>query len=325
MRMLRSSILAFISTAFLAGADFNFTYDADAHRWDLSNGVIHAGFALGSDGTFQLKALDSLATGQSWLPAEGPPSSPIHVRFGATTYDANTHFSLVKQYIENPSPSLYRQVILLKDAAKSVSIRVELDLYEGEPVLRHRVFVTNALLRTVYARLADIMPYSFAADDQTTLRLWRVAQWAILPQPQDFQANQVTLNHSGAAVTLATGARGTYCGWMALRDQDSRGFFAGWEFDGQATATARHYATDGYLQLAATVNDLFHPVAPGATFQVPTGFLGAFQGDWDEAGFRTQKFVENVLPPPLPETLPYVRFDSYAYGEAVDEGILNRK
>jgi alpha-galactosidase len=324
MRTLRYTIVTFFATAVLAYGELNFTYDSNTHRWDLSNGVIHAVFALDSDGTFQFKGLDSRVTGKSWLPAEGRPSSPIRVRFGSTTYDANTHFKLLKQYVEKPSPNLYRQVIVLQDATKSVSIRVEFSLYEGEPVLRHRVFVTNQLLRTVYARVADMMPYSFAADEASTLRLWRVTQWAVMPQPEDFQASQATLNHSGAAVSLLTGAHGTYCGWMALRDQDDRGLFAGWEFDGQAQATARHYASEGYLQLAANVSDLFHPVAPGETFQVPAAFLGVFQGDWDEAGFRTQAFVEHALATPRPVGFPYVGFDSYGYGEQIDEEILKR-
>src|SRR5258706_9232220 len=146
MRTLRYSTLVFFATAFSARAELHFTYDSSAHRWDLSNGVVHAAFALDSDGTFQFKGLDSLTNGKSWIPAEGHPSSPIRVRLGATTYDANTHFKLLKQYVEKPAPTLYRQIIVLQDATKAVSIRVELSLYEAEPVLRHRLFVTNQLL-----------------------------------------------------------------------------------------------------------------------------------------------------------------------------------
>jgi hypothetical protein len=104
MRTLRYTIVTFFATAVLAYGELNFTYDSNTHRWDLSNGVIHAVFALDSDGTFQFKGLDSRVTGKSWLPAEGRPSSPIRVRFGSTTYDANTHFKLLKQYVEKPSP-----------------------------------------------------------------------------------------------------------------------------------------------------------------------------------------------------------------------------
>jgi hypothetical protein len=324
MRTLSYWILGLFSTAVLARADFNFSYDSDAQRWDLSNGVIHAAFQLGSDGTFQIKGLDSIATGTSWVPADSHPASPIHFRLGSTNYDAHTAFKLVKQYVEKPNPSVQRQVIHLQDAGKSVTVRLEFDLYDGQPVIRHYVSVTNTLLRTVDVRLADMMPYSFGIADATSLRLWRVAQWAILPQPEDFQANQVTLNPAGNAVTLVTGARGTYCAWMALRDQNDHGLFAGWEFDGQTQASARYYAANGYLQLAASITDIYHPLKPGETFQTPGAFLGLFQGDWDEAGYRTQSFVENALATPWPENFPYVGFDSYGYGENIDEDTLKR-
>ena len=60
--------------------------------------------------------------------------------------------------------------------------------------------------------------------------------------------------------------------------------------------------------------DLNHPVPPAATFQTPYAFMGLFHGDWDEAGYRTQRFVEAVLAKPAPDatTFPYVSWDSWA-------------
>jgi alpha-galactosidase len=60
------------------------------------------------------------------------------------------------------------------------------------------------------------------------------------------------------------------------------------------------------------------------SFETPHGFLGLFHGDFDEAGYRTQSFVEGVLARPMPDAnaFPYVAWDSWAYGAAIDEDTL---
>ena len=114
-----------------------------------------------------------------------------------------------------------------------------------------------------------------------------------------------------------SGSDGQQCGWLALRDSDQRGLFTGWEFDGRTKTTVRQDGSKGYVQFNSTVLDLNHPVKSNSEFQVPNTFIGLFHGDWDEAGYRTQRFVESVLARPAPDskTFPYVSWDSWAYQE----------
>jgi alpha-galactosidase len=78
------------------------------------------------------------------------------------------------------------------------------------------------------------------------------------------------------------------------------------------------------LNLNAAVSSVFHRVAPGDTFNLPGGFIGLFQGNWDEAGYRTQRFVEAVLAKPAPAHFPYVSWDSWGYNAAIDEQTLRQ-
>lgn len=323
MRTLIFGVLAALFASAPARAEFTFSFDSDTQRWDLSNGVIHAVFQLGPDGKFQFQQIDDLRNGGVWKASDTQPSSPIHVRFDSTTYDAITPFRMVNQHVETPDANAARQVIVLKDLKETVKIQLDLEMYTGQPVLRHHVSVTNMKPQQAYARLADLLPYSFAADGQA-YKVWRVSQWSILPRPQDFQASQTPLTPDGPAVSLLTGARGVYCTWVALRDQNSRGLFAGWEFDGQTLASVRQRGTAGTIQFAANIVSLYHPVAAGDTFRLPGGFIGVYQGDWDEAGSRTQRFTEAVLATPAADNFPYVSWDSWAYQENVDEATLRR-
>jgi alpha-galactosidase len=81
-------------------------------------------------------------------------------------------------------------------------------------------------------------------------------------------------------------------------------------------------ASDGALRLSALIPGLHHPVAPGETFTLPSAFLGLFEGEWDEAGHRTQRFAEERLAAPLPPGYPWVGWDSWGYGLDLTEQIL---
>ncbi len=80
------------------------------------------------------------------------------------------------------------------------------------------------------------------------------------------------------------------------------------------------------MQFNSALLDLNHAVPSQSEFQVPFAFIGLFHGDWDEAGYRTQRFVESVLAKPAPDskTFPYVSWDSWAYQDKIDEQTLRR-
>jgi alpha-galactosidase len=154
----------------------------------------------------------------------------------------------------------------------------------------------------------------------------RVNQWSVSGIPSNFETVQSTLNPDGTPVTVDSGAHGQQCGWLAVRDANRRGLFAGWEFDGRAQVTVRQQGSQGTLQFYSTMAGLNHPLANMESFDTPHGFLGLFHGDFDEAGYRTQYFVESVLAKPMPDAgaFPYVAWDSWAYGGLIDEETLMR-
>jgi hypothetical protein len=316
-----------ILTALIAGAAslvhaaFAFQFDPQLQKWDLSNGVIRAVFALDDKSRFTLKELDDLTNGNMWGVPDGVASSPISVRMGGASYAAKTAFSLVDQYIERPNASTVRQVIVLEDLDNTAQIQVQLELYEGQPVLHHRVIVTNHTVKAEYVTFADMAPYTFAANVQA-ISLFKVAQWAVAPQLEDFQSGASLLDPSGTPAKMVTGSGGQYCAWLAVADENRRGLFSGWEFDGETSASAAWKSSGGVLSLRASLASVYHRVGPGESFNVPSGFIGVFQGGWDEAGYRTQRFAEAVLARPAPPHFPYVSWDSWAYNAAIDEQTL---
>lgn len=308
----------------VAWAEFQFRFDAEQRLWTLNNGVVEAAFQLTPAGAFEFRRLSDVRSQEVWAPPEGVASSPIRLVVDGVAWDARTPFRLVSQSARAIARNGYRQTIVLRDVLGAGQVTLELELYENQPVLRYRVRFRNLRPFTARVTLADMLPWSFAELGQT-YRHFRVNQWVRGGTLGNFETLTGTLNPAGNAVTVNSGAYGQHCGWLALRDASDRGLFAGWEFDGRATATLRHVRAQGLVQLAATIQELNRWLGLNQDFQVPAAFLGLYHGDWDEAGYRTQRFVEAAIAKPIPDrNFPYVTWNSWRYQFDLDEDTLRR-
>jgi len=305
------------------GAQSNF--DPDHNIWDLSNGLIRARFQLTSSGNFLTSDLSDLQTGESWTPSANRTTSLVRLQTGGETFDAETQFLLVGQYAESLSSGGIRQTIVLQDVSARAQITVALELYTGHPVLRYSLKYKNLTGATARVTWVNLLPWTFD-DGRKRYTAFRVNQWSVVSKPEDFQTVQNLLDTAGTSFDVNSGSDGQQCGWLAIRDSDQRGLFTGWEFDGRTKTTVRQDASKSTVQFTSSILNLDHPVDPNGDFQTPSAFIGLFHGDWDEAGYRTQRFVESVLARPAPDqkTFPYVSWDSWAYEDKIDEQTLRR-
>jgi alpha-galactosidase len=215
--------------------------------------------------------------------------------------------------------------VSLSDLAERAFIQVDLEIYAEQPVLRYRTRFTNRQARRVFVQAADMLPWNLETRGES-LTTFRVNQWVKSGQLGNFDPLEGPLADDGTAWAVESGASGQHCGWLALRDGHDEGLFAGWEFDGRASAALQQFGPAGYAALSARIDRLNQPLDQGQEFDVPWAFIGLFKGDWDDAGWQTQRLVEAVLarPVPEPERFPYVIWDSWKYQTAIDEATLRR-
>jgi hypothetical protein len=319
-------VALFCSSCFAAQSN----YDHATNTWSLNNGLVRAIFQLTPDGYFLTHRVEDLQTGDRWTASPGHPSSPIHLQAAGEVFNAARQWVLYGQSAQSIPPSGVRQSITLEDVKGAALITVIFEMYDNQPVLRYSLKYKNLTSATTYITSVNMAPWTF--DDSgkryTTLRVnqWGVNQRAVPSTPTDFQPLQSVLDPIGTSVEVYSGANGQHCGWMALRDADSRGLFLGWEFDGLANTTVRQVGAASIVEWSSKILNLNHPVPANGEFQAPAAFLGLFHGDWDEAGYRTQRFVESVLAKPAPDskTFPYVSWDSWAFQDKIDEKTLER-
>ncbi|MCS7025558.1 MAG: alpha-galactosidase [Bryobacteraceae bacterium] len=305
-------------------AQFHFQHTPENH-WVLSNGWIEAEFQFTHQQTFEFVALRNLRTGDIWKAHPALASSPVRFASESEAVDAYIPLRFVQESIEPIPPRGMRQNLVFDEKGGGFRIFLALELYDNEPVLRYSVRIRNLLDQPRRIRMADMLSWNFE-EPGNEFRLLRVNQWSVLPPLRNFEPQDILLPSDFRREFVYSGAGAAHCAWLAVRDRRDRGLIAGWEFDGRTEASARYRASDGRLQLSAFIESLNRYVTPGGEFQVPPAFIGLFRGNWDEAGFRTQRFVERVLAKRVPEEhkFPYVVWDSWGYQTDINESLIRR-
>ncbi|MFN7924340.1 MAG: glycoside hydrolase family 36 protein [Bryobacteraceae bacterium] len=305
-----------------ASAGFDFRFDSAERRWSLSNGALETVIQLTPAGELELEAMTP-AQGNAWIPAPGS-SSLIRLKAGDVAYRGSSSYRLLSQSSRPAARGSFMQTILLGCPAGDCEITLEFQMWPDLPVLRYGARYRNTGSEAIVITEADMAPWTFDAAYRRFTAM-RVEQWLPLAtNPATFRTLVGVVDASG--VTAESGAHGRHCAWLAISGDDNQGLALGLEFDGRARMSASHAAGDRSLRLSATVDELYRRLEVGEEFQIPRAFLAFYQGAWDDAAAVTHRFVETALAKELPSgvTFPFVTWDSWAYGAAIDEKTLRR-
>lgn len=294
--------------------------------WTLENDRLVVTYAWSAEGWFRLVSLEDKRTNRVWT----APSNSLSNLFrltgtGGLSLGANSSYALPTATSEDLDNGARRLAFVLQPKGVAAEITVEAEVYPGRPFLRQRWRFKNLAARSVTLTSAAFLDLAFQAEDQR-FRALRVNQWVDGGNKGNFETEQAELGVLGKAWVLESGSFAQHCAWTALRDARNNGLAAGWEFNGRAQMRLEHNLANRSLQLSGFITALNQPVASGQIFEAPAAFLGSFRGDWDEAGYQTQRFVDTVVAAPMPDRqiFPYVAWDSWGYEEDIDESLLIR-
>jgi len=307
----------------LGAAEPNYVrFDAGQQTWTLGNLNVEARFQLREDGQFQVWWLRDVKTNHAWNAPTAEPGAPFRLMVNGEAFDSRTRFHLRSRETAEIERDGLRETILLEAIGKPAELRLELEVYAGQPFLRYRSFYRNTGTAVEMITEADMLPWNFAVVGDV-LGLF-VGQWSWGGERANFEPHEVNLTDLAGPAEAFTGAYGDHSTWGAVRDENDHGMVAGWEFNGRARAHAEHAA--GLLRFDAEIQRLAHRVGPGEEFALPGAFLGLFRGDWDEAGYRTQRFAEAVLAVQLAEAddkrFPFVAYDTWGLQWSIDESVV---
>jgi alpha-galactosidase len=300
-------------------------FDPESRTWRLGNNHLEAVFVYTPEGFFRFRSLAARRAGRLWAAPEHEPSSPVNLTVDGRELDASAEYELLEHASVQVERGGLRLEIRLAARYLPGQVRFQVEVYPDQPFLRYRTFYRNTGGARAWVTQADMLAWKFAAGDQTYRGLF-VGQWNWAGARGNFEPHEVELSELDGPVEAFTGAYADHCAWGALLDDRGDGLLTGWEFNGRARARAEHDRRQGVVRFTAQVMHLNHPLEPGEEFRLPGAFLGVYSGDWDEAGYRTQRFVEAVLaqPMPDPESFPYVIFNTWGYDVFIHEELVRR-
>lgn len=223
--------------------------------------------------------------------------------------------------------------IVLGDETGSLRMSNTVEIFGDHPFLRVRGEVENLGVASV--TLDGCRLFRLAPRCPAPLTLFHVEQFSAVYRRDYFRPHEVRLTAGRAPHVLRMGSypsqhwQPSSCAWFALLPEVPRGWYdgptapgeglvCGLEFNGKSTLRAWADGAGGHVE--SEIDALAHTLAPGGRFQLPAVFLGRFEGDWDEAGYVTQRFCEAHVYPPMPDArYPWAQYNSWAYDQDINE------
>lgn len=234
--------------------------------------------------------------------------------------------------LDEPAGGARTLAIEAVSADGALALRQQIEAYPDRPFVRLSATLSNRGAAPVAVTGCAILSMDVA---QAPLYMFHVDQFSWAYRDDFFSEHQAQVWPNRTPLEVRMGSFPSHhngpssCAWFALRppphDWDDEqpphagpGIVCGIEFNGKSRLRA--WAEPELSHFSSTIDDLAHRLAPGATFEVPACFLGRYHGDWDEAGYVTQRFAEAHVHPPLPdERYPWVQYNSWKYGQEIDE------
>ncbi len=331
----------------------SFEHDADARTLTLTHPLIDAEWRWNERGRVDFARFDHRLSGKSWLADE--PVDPLFLLgvagygdrfhtfddhrtvFFGTIGDVQVNGAAPRGCIESSltidlsrEPEVAERPPIYDDTPRAfhpVPVRVtwHIQVHPDHAVLRQWFEVTNTgdedlTITRLPVLIADLKGGSAGLTAHSGLdRTHRFRKqegadwftWRTLPLAPGV-TDRIESGHRQAAT------------WLGLTTDTGPGLFLGWEANARANCDYGDLHGTGACSLDVWLEPEYR-LAPGQTLTGPAAFLGAADGDLDEVSYRTHRFVEDVIAMPVAdERFPYVTFNSWGYGDRIDDASMRR-
>lgn len=301
--------------------------DPSTAQWRIGNDKVCKALAWRDGAGLHLAALENRSTGQVWR----PELSADALAGGEFALHWNDSMLSARQATAIPG-------VRAAADAQSVTLHLDLRLADGLDVTlairaRSDTAVLEQWLEVTPLRagvLSRVAPLTVSVDGMSAPVLHWVrglqSHGAGMPESGPYPAFQVRHQPLGA-VQLASGLRSTWheIAWFALdEDKGSDGLFVGLSYSGRWSAAAR--AAAGGTNLDVFSDGYATPLQAGRRWVSPTGFLGVYHGNLDDAAHVQHAYMRAAVMLHRPVDFPWVQYNTwFAHLVDIDETILRRE
>jgi len=292
--------------------------------WSVSNGIVECEVYC-TDGAilWSLRSIGDrpgVLVGPSALPAVVLDGDPLRAIGG------------VSARLTSDGERVQTLCVSTRTSAPGISEQWFFQVFPDQPFVRLWGKIQNDAAVSCRVTNSEILRLDVTAAQ--VLTLFHVEQFSWVYRRDFFSQNQVWLRPGCPPTEICMGSfpsrtwAPTSCAWLALgagvgyQDEETPregpGLVVGIEFNGKSRVCA--WADSDVAHIRSTIDGLNHRVDPDDAFDIPACFVGLFHGDWDEAGYTTQRFAEGYVHPPMPDDrYPWIQYNTWGYGQDIDE------
>ncbi|MBI4556481.1 MAG: alpha-galactosidase [Candidatus Hydrogenedentes bacterium] len=290
---------------------------------ELVERVFHFDPAAGSFGTVELRGNPK----NVWIrPSRPSPEFEFQIREPASndlqiisSWDRHTAFSGERDERADET----HLIATLRRRNPELEIKLHYQCFRGRPFIRQWAEFKNIGDRPLVLEKVSLLSLELGAafgDLAGSHGLKRIKKEGVAKWFETYSFDGASDNE----LTFETG-RWREATWLALwRKSSPQGLIVGWETSAITRCRLDPPETEGRMHLRVTMHPAYR-LEPGATFEIPKAFVGIYEGDLDEGCYLAHRFTESHLNWPNPgDDFPYVMFNSWGYGTAIDEKLARQ-
>ena len=187
-----------------------------------------------------------------------------------------------------------RVMITFTNASPPLALTSVWHARSGPGPVRHTMFINNIGSQSVTIHEQESLDFEVASGTEHT-RACYVNDDGSLPDATGVYRDALA---GGYQKTLPISEAQDFIPFAALDDGGTHGIYIGWEWSiGRLAITAS--GPKAAKMKAGNGDDFETELSPGQTFEVPPGFIGAYQGDLDACGNSLRKYLFNYSMPPI--------------------------
>jgi hypothetical protein len=299
--MISRSITLFIASIFLAGIALPAGDQSQAEpnrtlaRWLLKTADTTLAIGVGSDHKLYLDELSSPA-GWNWTSKPFPIPLVHQASVAGAQHELNWRYSKGTEETGDGR----KVVITFTNADPVLELTSVWHARAGSGPVRHTMFIKNGAAQKVTIYEQESVEVQLAGPDSRT-SVWYINDDGSLPDATGVYHDPLA---AGYHKTLRFSEDQDFIPFTAVDADGRHGVYIGWEWSiGRITIAAS--GEPGGVAIKAGNGDNFRTdLDTGATFEVPPGFIGAYQGDLDDAGNSLRKYLFNYSMPAILKTNP---------------------
>jgi hypothetical protein len=276
-------------------------------KWNLSTDDTRLTLGVDKDDRLAIYELSSPNVPWNWTAAPAPLPLLSRVDSGGVRYAPHWVYRDTNENVNDGR----KVTIRFTNDKPAMELKSVWHARPGRGPIRHTMYITNNSAQPIRIYEQESLDIHLVGPKAQT-NVWYFSDDASIPDKTGVYSDRLT-NDYQKTLTIDSNAQ-DWIPYVAVDSDGKCGVYYGWEWSNGRIAMAADKTRTGILLKAGNRDDFRTDLAPGETFEVPPGFLGAYAGDIDDAGNSVRRYLFNYnMPTVLTKDASYPKVEWNAF------------